>query len=1097
MKADRFTEDTLVQQTTADYLEQQLGWRSVYAYNREDFGPDSLLGRASDREVVLTRPLRAALAALNPDLPAAAYDDAVRQLVSVTATQSLLATNREKYTLIRDGVPVSFRNARGELERRRLRVIDFADPAANDFLCVRELWVRGDLYRRRADIVGFVNGLPLLFMELKNVSRDIRAAYERNFKDYLDTVPHLFHHNAVVVLANGVDAKLGSLTSRFEHFHEWKRLDEDEPGVVDMETLLKGICQPANFLDLVENFILFDDSAGEPRKILARNHQFLGVNRAIRAVEERRQRQGKLGVFWHTQGAGKSYSMVFFTRKVHRKLGGNFTFLVLTDREDLDTQIYKTFAGCGVVDNDRDPCRAAGGQHLNQLLTLHKAYIFSLIQKFNRDVEPDQPYSEREDIIVISDEAHRTQYGSLALNLRNALPNASSIGFTGTPLFKNDEITRRVFGDYVSTYDFQRAVADKATVPLYYDARGDKLGVATDDLNERIAEKLEEMENSLLPTGEGPGMRGFDIDVAQRLERELERDYHVITAGKRLDQIAQDFVEHYSTSWETGKAMLVCIDKVTCVRMHKLVGFYWDQRIKALERAAPAATDEQDEQYRRRQIEWMRATRMAVVISEEQGEVARFQQWGLDITPHRRLLKEGMDLPEAMRQQPQYRAMQRLALDDAFKAEQHPFRIAIVCAMWLTGFDVPSLATLYLDKPLKAHTLMQAIARANRVNEGKNNGLLVDYCGILKNLRQALATFAGAGDGGRDGDGGEIDPARPEEELLADLAEAVALVQAFLAERGASLDAIISQAGFARNAAILAAKEAANQNDATRKRFEVMCRAVFSKFKACLTLAGVNAHRRDKSAIDIVYQSLQADRAQADISAITQELHEIVDQAIAVWRSPTAADRAPYDISQIDFERLRREFERSPAQRTTVQNLKTAIERRLQRLLAQNPLRADLQRRYEEIVADYNREKDRLTIEQTFEELLRFVQAMDEEETRAAREGLTEETLAVFDLLKKPELAPQEIERIKRVAGDLLATLKADKLRVEQWQDKEATRDAVRQAILDFLWNDSTGLPVGRYSERDVQARADVVYQHVFRVYPRLPSPHYELRMAA
>lgn len=339
MKADRFTEDTLVQQTTADYLEQQLGWRSVYAYNREDFGPDSLLGRASDREVVLTRPLRAALAALNPDLPAAAYDDAVRQLVSVTATQSLLATNREKYTLIRDGVPVSFRNARGELERRRLRVIDFADPAANDFLCVRELWVRGDLYRRRADIVGFVNGLPLLFMELKNVSRDIRAAYERNFKDYLDTVPHLFHHNAVVVLANGVDAKLGSLTSRFEHFHEWKRLDEDEPGVVDMETLLKGICQPANFLDLVENFILFDDSAGEPRKILARNHQFLGVNRAIRAVEERRQRQGKLGVFWHTQGAGKSYSMVFFTRKVHRKLGGNFTFLVLTDREDLDTQI--------------------------------------------------------------------------------------------------------------------------------------------------------------------------------------------------------------------------------------------------------------------------------------------------------------------------------------------------------------------------------------------------------------------------------------------------------------------------------------------------------------------------------------------------------------------------------------------------------------------------------------------------------------------------------------------------------------------------------------------------------------------------------------
>ena len=1079
-----FSEDTLVQQTTADYLEQQLGWRSVYAYNREDFGPDSLLGRASDREVVLTRPLCAALAALNPGLPDAAYDDAVRQIAGVTAAQSLLAANREKYNLLRDGVQVAFRNARGELERRRLRVIDFADPDNNDFLCVRELWVRGDLYRRRADIVGFVNGLPLLFMELKNVSRDIRAAYERNFKDYLDTVPHLFHHNALIVLANGIDAKLGSVTSRYEHFHQWKRLDEGEPGAVAMETLLKGICDRANFLDLVENFILFDDSAGEPRKILARNHQFLGVNRAVRAVAERRERQGKLGVFWHTQGAGKSYSMVFFTRKVHRRLGGNFTFLVLTDRDDLDTQIYKTFAGCGVVDNDRDPCRAVSGEHLSQLLTLHKSHIFSLIQKFNKDVEPDQPYSQRSDIVVISDEAHRTQYGTLALNLRNALPNASYIGFTGTPLFKNDEITRRVFGDYVSTYDFQRAVADKATVPLYYDARGDKLGVTTDDLNERIAEKLEELEIS-------------DIDVAQRLEREMGRDYHVITAGKRLDQVAQDFVQHYSTAWETGKAMLICIDKITCVRMHKLIEFYWDQRLRALERELPLAADEQDEQYRRRQLAWMRETRMAVVISEEQGEVEKFRRWGLDITPYRRLIKEGMDLPEAMRQQPQYRAMQRLALDDAFKAAEHPFRVAVVCAMWLTGFDVPSLATLYLDKPLKAHTLMQAIARANRVSEGKNNGLVVDYCGILKNLRQALATFAGAGDDGRGGEGGATDPLRPEAELLADLAESIALVRTFLQERGASLDAIITQTGFARNAAILAAKEAANKNDETRKRFEVMCRAVFNKFKACLTVAGVNAYRREKSAIDIVYQSLQADRAQADISAVTQELHEIVDQAIAVRSGPTAGDRAPYDISQIDFERLRREFQRSPAQHTAVQNLKTAIERRLQRLLARNPMRADFQQRYEQIVAEYNREKDRATIERTFEELLRFVEAMDEEERRAAREGLDEESLAVFDLLAKPDLSPQETGRIKAVAADLLAALKAGKLRVEHWQDKEATRDAVRQAILDFLWNDATGLPVNWYNEQELKTRADVVYQHVFRVYPRLPSPYYEMRLAA
>ena len=1078
-----YTEDKLVQQTTAEYLEQQLGWDSVYAYNNEDFGPDSLLGRASDREVVLTRPLRAKLVALNPGLPDAAYDDAVRQIVTTTATQSLIATNREKYGLLRDGVQVTFRNDKGERVRQRLRVFDFAEPANNAFLCVRELWVRGDLYRRRADIVGFVNGLPLLFMELKNVSKDIRAAYEQNFKDYKDTVAHLFHHNALVVLANGVDAKLGSVTSRFEHFHEWKRLAEEEPGAVAMETLLKGVCEKTNFMDLVENFILFDDSAGEPRKILARNHQFLGVNRAIEAVRERKHRDGKLGVFWHTQGAGKSYSMVMFTRKVHRKLGGNFTFLVLTDREDLDTQIYKTFAGCGVVDNDRDPCRASSGEHLAGLLGEHKSHIFSLIQKFNQDVAPDEAYTRRDDVIVITDEAHRTQYGTLALNMRNALPHASYIGFTGTPLFKDDEITRRVFGGYISTYDFQRAVEDKATVPLYYDARGDKLGVAVGDLNDRIAEKLEALETD-------------DIDVQQRLEQELKRDYHIITADKRLDQVARDFVSHYSTAWETGKAMLVCIDKITCVRMYNLIAKYWDERIAELEAALPAATDEQDEQYRRRQIEWMRQTRMAVVVSEEQGEVEKFGKWGLDITPHRRLIKEGMELPEDMRQLPQFRNLQRLSLDDAFKEERHPFRIAIVCAMWLTGFDVPSLSTLYLDKPLKAHTLMQAIARANRVNAGKNNGMIVDYCGILKNLRKALATFAGTGDDGRGGEGGEADPARPDEELLADLAEAIGLVRGFLDERAAPLDKIIGETGFARNAAILVAKEAANENDETRKRFEVMCRAVFSKFKACLTVEGVNAHRADYDAINVVYKSLQQDREQADIADIIRQLHQVVDEAIETQPDRVGKDSGTYDISKIDFDRLRREFERSPAKRSTVQNLKTAIEQRLRRLLQQNPLRTDFQKHYEEIVAEYNREKDRVTIEKTFEALLQLVDEMDDEESRAVREGLDEESLAVFDLLKKPDLSPAEIKRIKEVAVGLLETLKAEKLRVDHWTDKEATRDAVRLAIWNFLWSESTGLPMDQYTEDDVQERSDEVYRHVYRVYPTLPSPYYETQAA-
>jgi len=1081
MSSTPYTEDTLVQQTTAEYLKNQLGWDSVYAYNSEDFGPDSLLGRNSDQEVVLTRILRAKLIQFNPGLPDAAYDDALRQITAVVASQTIVATNREKYGLMRDGVQVTFRNEKGERVRDRLKMFDFAEPENNDFLCVRELWVRGDLYRRRADIVGFVNGLPLLFIECKNIHKDLKAAFEQNYSDYRDTVPHIFHHNAIVMFGNGEKARIGSITSQWGHFHDWKRLQEDEPGVVDMETLIKGVCGKHHLMDLVENFILFEESSGETKKILARNHQFLGVNRAVESVRQRKARNGRLGVFWHTQGAGKSYSMVMFTRKVHRKLGGNYTFLVLTDREDLDTQIYKTFAGCGVVNHDREPCRASGGRHLGRLLGRHKSYIFSLIQKFNQEVDPDEGYTRRDDIIVITDEAHRTQYGTLALNMRNALPNASYIGFTGTPLFTDDQITRRVFGEYVSTYDFQRAVEDEATVPLYYDARGDKLGIAIGDLNERIADKLEELE-------------AVDIDVQQRLERELKRDYHIINADKRLDQVARDFVWHYTTAWETGKAMIVCIDKITCVRMYNRILAYWNKRIAELESQRVICSDEQEEIYLQRQIGWMRETRTAVVISEEQGEVEKFRKWDLNITVHRKRIKEGMDLPDAMRTLPQFRNMQRMALDEAFKAETHPFRIAIVCAMWLTGFDVPNLSNLYLDKPLKAHTLMQAIARANRVNEGKNNGLIVDYCGILKNLRKALATFAGTRP-----DGTEVgtDPARPDEELLAELAEAIGLVRTFLKERNASLDDVTCKVGFERNAAIVACKEAANENDETRKRFEVMCREVFKKFKVCLNVLGVNSHRSHRDAINIVYKSLQQDRAQADISDIIRKLHQVVDRAIETAPERMAEDQAPYDISRIDFDRLKKEFERSPSKRTTVQTLKQAIEKRLKLLLQQNPLRMDFQQHYEAIVAQYNREKDRVTIERTFEALLKLVQNLDEEGNRAIREGLDEETLAIFDLLKKEALSAADIKRIKDVAVDLLETLKAEKLRIDQWRDKESTRDAVRVAIQDFLWSDKTGLPVDSYTEDDVIRRTDDVFRHVFWAYPTVPSPYYETAAAA
>lgn len=1075
------TEETLVQEVTAEYLLNELQWDDSVMGMFERLGPEGDLGRSSEREVVLTRYLGEKLIELNPGLPDIAYKEALRIVTELAASTNIIAVNRDYYALHKNGVEVNFLDDKGERVKKRLRLFDFDNYENNHFLLVREFWIKGDIYRRRADLVGFINGIPLLFMEVKNVNKDIRAAYEQNLADYKDTVPHLFYHNAFIILGNGIEARIGSITSQFEHFNDWKRLKEDEPGVVAMETLLKGTCSKSNLMAIFENFTLFDESSSRLIKIVARNHQYLGVNKAINSVQKRQERMGKLGVFWHTQGSGKSYSIVFFAQMVHRKLGGNYTFVVLTDREDLDTQIYKTFVGCGLVDNDKDPCRADSGRDLKNLIRQQKAFVFTLIQKFNEKVDPNAPWSERDDIIVITDEAHRTQYGTLSLNMRNALPNASFIGFTGTPLFKDDEITRKVFGDYVSTYDFQRAVEDKATVPLYYDARGDELRFTDTHgnehsvadpagLNERIAEKLEELEID-------------DIDLQQRLERELKRDYHIMTASSRLDEIARDFVSHYANAWETGKAMFVCLDKITCVRMHKLIDFYWQEEIVRKERELCQATDEQDLAWRERQLAWMKETLMAVVISEEQGEVARFEKWGLDIKPHRQLMKKGFLLEDGS----------RLDMEEAFKSAEHPYRVAVVCAMWLTGFDVPTLSTLYLDKPLKAHTLMQAIARANRVSEGKNNGLIVDYCGILKNLRKALATFAGAGDEGHGGEGGAQEPAKPNEELLESLNEAITFVVEYFRQHAFELYSILSATGFAKNAAIVQAKEVINQNDETRKRFEVMARVVFNKFKACINVPGINTYRDLRDAINILYKSLAADKEKTDISGIMKELYKIVDGSIdtAGVREPRPYGDRIYDISQIDFERLRQEFAKSDQKNTTVQSLKNAVEKKLARLMMQNPLRTDYQEHYEHLVKEYNQEKDRVLIEKTFEALLKLHGNLDVEEQRAIREGLSEESLVLFDLLSKPDMSPKEIARIKDVAIQLLDTLKAERLRVANWQQKESARDAVKQQIFDFLYDDKTGLPVDQYEDEDIKNITDRVFLHVYRAYPELPSPIY------
>jgi type I restriction enzyme R subunit len=1136
------SEDRLVQATFAAHLRDKLGWESVYAWNDETFGPGGTLGRKDTTEAILTRDLRAALERLNPDLPPSAIDDAMRALTVHDFSRSTVQHNQDFYRLIRGGVPVSYRDAAGHLRNARARVIDFDNrPGSNRFLAVRELKLTGRRtpnYNRRADLVCFVNGLPLVFIELKAVYKNIRAGFDGNLRDYMDenVIAHVFHHNAFLIVSNGDRARYGSITSEWEHSNEWKRQDEADKGKVDAEILLDGMLARERLLDIVENFILFDESKpGATRKVIARNHQVLGVNRAVasvmhqeelkrefppekrlahrvielplerRAVADEKRRLsalqseiaapalpsfipdgpvniverahpdlGRLGVFWHTQGSGKSYSMAFFAEKVRRKVPGNFTFLLMTDRHDLDDQIYKTFAGSGIT--GKDTPRAATGDDLERLLKENHPYIFSLIHKFNKDVDPKHPYSERDDIIVISDEAHRTQSGRLARNMRLSLPNAAFIGFTGTPLFKHDEITKRLFGDYVSCYDFKRSEEDGATVKLVYENRGEKLGVARLDLNSRIAEKIEEAE--------------LDPDQAALLDKLLGKDYEVHTADERLDKIAADFVEHCATRWESGKSMLVCIDKITCARMHKRIMPLWKAKaakMRAVSEAKQAeASDATGDAARaalleeasklKAQADWLDQTMIEIIISEAQNEVADFKKWGFDIIPHRALMKQGFETPDG----------KRVDVETAFKTPEHPFRVAIVCAMWLTGFDVESLSTLYIDKPMKAHTLMQAIARANRIYPGKDFGLIVDYNGMLKSLREALAQYA-LGDDGSSGE--EI--VAPIEERVQALIEAIEATEAHLRGLGFEPALLIGAKGFARIKALADAVDAVYSSDEAKRRFEILARQVFIRFKALLMEPTAFAYAERHDNIEAIYKKLTERRDTADVTELLKELHRIVNEAIRTQAAgEDQAEGLTFDLSKIDLERLREEFAKKVMRKaTTIQDIRDIVEKKLAEMLARNPARMDYQRKYEEIVAEYNREKDRTTIEETFRRLVELVNSLDEEQKRATREGLREDELALFDLLQKEGLDKTSRERVKQASRELLASIKVRLAELDRFWEKEQTKADVEVFILDEVF---AKLPTPPFTTEEKKAVAGNVYAHVWQ-----QAMNGELAMAA
>lgn len=1038
---NQYTEDFLVEQPAMELL-NSMGWEIKNCYD-EVFGKDGTLGRETASEVVLTRYLRDAIKKLNPDANIDAINMAIEEITKDRSSLNMLSANKEIYKLLKDGVPVVYRDEYDEDVDGTIQVIDWKNSGNNSFLMVNQFWITGQVYKRRTDIVGFVNGIPLIFMELKASHKRIEDAYNNNLRDYKDTIPHLFWYNGFIILSNGSQSKIGSITSTMEFFNEWKRIDsEKEPVKVSLEAIIRGTCDKEKLIDILENFILYKNDA---IKIIPKNHQYLGVNGAIEAVYDIDNRNGKLGVFWHTQGSGKSFSMVFFTQKILRKIPGNWTFVIVTDRNDLDEQIYKTFGSVGAINEkcQADCCDNSDNKEningLKQLLQEDHRVIFTLIQKFQWE-DVSKPVTLRDDIIVITDEAHRSQYNTLAQNMRKALPKASFIGFTGTPLVEGDSVTRDVFGDYISIYDFSAAIEDGATVPLYYENRIPELQLINEDLNDDLNQVIEDAM----------------LDEAQeaKLEREFLREYHLITREERLDKIAEDIVDHYMNRGYMGKAMVVSIDKLTAVKMYYKVKSQWDKYILALKDKLKIAPESEANALKIK-IRYMEETDMAVIVSSSQNEVDDFKKKGFDILPIRK-------------------RMQNEDLDENFKKADHPLRIVFVCAMWITGFDVQSLSTVYLDKPMRNHTLMQTIARANRVFEGKPNGLIVDYVGVFRNLQKALSIYAKPGQSGID------TPVKNKEQLLLDLQEAIKQSNEFCTALKIDLDAISksSARSFEKIAMMDDAVDVLVGNDEDKKRFMQLSSLVWKLFKAILPDKRAYQFESISQLLHNINEKIKALSPPVNVDGVMNEIELVLDMSIDTEGYIISNDENNVvDLSGLDFEKMRKDFEKKH-KNTEMQKLKAKIEQVLNDMVAQNKTRTDYLERFEKMIEDYN--SGSKNVDLIYKNLVDFAESLSDEQKRHIQENISEEELALFDILIKPEMELTEKEKleVKKVARSLLKTLKKEKL-VLDWRKKQQARADVLYTIEKVLDDE---LPRS-YSTEIYRKKCEMVYQHIYDNY--------------
>ena len=1050
-----YTEDALVEQPAIN-LFSELNWDTVTCWD-EVFGSldDAHLadkplffGRETRNDVVLFARLKAALLKLNRGVSPLIIQEAIDEIARDRSAMSPIAANEEVYLLLTNGY-VYITNAEDE-EDCVVKYVDWSNASNNDFLLCSQMSFTGEIETRRPDLIGFVNGLPLVFIELKASHKNLLTAYKNNLSDYKNTISQLFVYNQIIILSNGVQSKVGSISSQWEHFAEWKKIEsEKEKRRVSLEVVIRGVCEQNRLLDIIENYTLFV-KAKHTVKIIAKYHQYLGVNQALSGLSNVKERDGQLGVFWHTQGSGKSYSMVFFCKKAFRKYTGNWTFVLVTDRTDLDDQIYKTFNSAGILTEN---CQAESGAELKAFLGEDHRFVFTLIQKFKGDEKGNYPVlSERTDIIVITDEAHRSQYDSLAMNMRSAMPNASFMAFTGTPLLAGEAKTQEVFGDYISIYNFADAVDDGATLPLYYENRVPEVSVSSDTLGDDIAELLDQAD--------------LTDEQEARLEHEFSNAYHIITRDDRLETIATDLVEHYINRdpfkhGMLGKAMVVSIDKATAIKMYDKVQSAWKTKLNSLKTQAKYVSGSRLNKLQF-QIAHMETTDMAVVVSGGQNDDERLAKKGLNYKPHReRFLKE--------------------KIDEKFKDHEDNLRIVFVCAMWLTGFDAPSVSTLYLDKPLKSHTLMQTIARANRVFEGKAAGQIVDYINIFSALQQALGLYGGGVTEG--GSAYKVDsPAKDKSELVAALGVAVNELIVFLNGVCVDLNQIVSAPadGFTKLSLLDNASEIL-LDPKNKDEFTAFLRQINRIFKAIMPDDSANQYVPFRIAINIIYFQMRLKSGlsiddEDVLDVVRNQVNELLDESISTIKIQSNLPE-PVNIANIDFDALAAMVAKvEKPKQSDAEKLKNLIERKLQPMVLKNKTRQDLQQKFQELIEAYN--LGAYTAEEFFNRLKEFITELENEDKRTVREGLSEEELAVYDLMvQKAPLTEKERNQVKEIAKEL--TDKMKEILVIDWRKKQRTKARVKNLIEEIL----DSLPES-YDDDLWPKTCSEVYMHIFEKYP-------------